>query len=60
MYVYDDAQVNVLEEALPFQMDHKNRGIRRKIMNLKCKNYDLWIHLGWFKHFPKFMFSIKL
>jgi hypothetical protein len=21
MYVYDDAQVNVLEEALPFQMD---------------------------------------
>jgi hypothetical protein len=37
MYVYDDAQLNVLDEALPFQMDHKSRGIRQKRMNLKCK-----------------------
>jgi len=60
MYVYDDAQVNVLEEALPFQMDHRSRGIKRKRMNLKRKNYDLWIQPGWFKLFPKSMPSMEL
>jgi hypothetical protein len=32
-FVYDDAQVNVLEEALPFQMDHKSRITRREKKN---------------------------
>ncbi len=30
MFVYDDAQVNILEEALPFQMDHKSRIIEKR------------------------------
>ncbi len=39
-YVYDDAHVNVLEEALLIQMGHKSKRITRKRKNLKCKNYD--------------------
>ncbi len=35
--IYDDAQVNVLEMTLPFQTDHKSRGIEREKRNLKCR-----------------------
>jgi len=28
--MYDDAKVNVLEEALPYQSNHKSKGIKRK------------------------------
>ncbi len=38
--MYDDAQVNVLEEALPFQMDHISKGIGKERRNPKHKNYD--------------------
>ncbi len=31
--MYNDAQMNVLKEGLPFQMDHKSKGIRRERMN---------------------------
>jgi len=34
-FVYDDAQVNVLEMALPFQIDHISRGIEREKKNLE-------------------------
>jgi len=29
-FTYDDAQMNVIEEGLPFQMDHKSKGIRKE------------------------------
>jgi hypothetical protein len=38
--MYDDAHANVLEVALPIQMSHKSKRIRRKRRNLECKNYD--------------------
>jgi hypothetical protein len=38
--VYDDAQVNVLEEALPLQMNNRSKGIKRDRKNLECKTYD--------------------
>jgi hypothetical protein len=37
MFVYDDAQMNVLKMALPFQTNHKNRGIEREKKNLECR-----------------------
>jgi hypothetical protein len=40
MSVYNDAQVNVLEEALPFQSNHKGRRIGRKNRNPKDRSYD--------------------
>jgi hypothetical protein len=40
-FVYDDAHVNVLEEeALPFQMNNKSRGIERDKRNPKYRNYN--------------------
>ncbi len=33
-FVYDDAHVNVLEEALPIQMSHKSKRIGRERRNL--------------------------
>jgi hypothetical protein len=37
--VYDDAHVNVLEEALPIQTSHKSKRIGRE-RTLECKKYD--------------------
>jgi hypothetical protein len=39
-FVYDDAHVNVLEEALPISMNNRNRGLERNIRNLKCESYN--------------------
>ncbi len=39
-YMYDDVQVNVLEEALPLQTNHKSKGIRKVRRNPKHMNYD--------------------
>jgi hypothetical protein len=30
----DDAHVNVIKETLPFQMDHKSRGLKKERRNL--------------------------
>jgi hypothetical protein len=38
--IYNDAHVNVLKEALPFQKDHISKGIERKRWNPKSKNYN--------------------
>lgn len=38
--VYDDAQVNVLEEALPLKMNNKSKRIKRDKINPKCRSYD--------------------
>jgi hypothetical protein len=35
--MYNDAKVNVLEEALQFQSDHRSKGIKRERRNPKCK-----------------------
>ncbi len=40
MFLYDDAHVNVLQEALPFLMDHQSRRIKREKKNLQCKSYN--------------------
>jgi hypothetical protein len=39
-FMYDDAQANALEEALPLQINHKSRGIRIVRRNPKHTNYD--------------------
>lgn len=39
-FVYDNAQVNVLEEALPIQIDCKSRRIERERRDLERTNYD--------------------
>lgn len=39
-FLYDDAQVNVLNEALPFQTNNKSRGIEREKKNPKRRSYD--------------------
>jgi hypothetical protein len=39
--MYDDAKVNVLEEALLFQLDHRSEGIKKERRNPKCRGYDL-------------------
>jgi predicted Zn-ribbon and HTH transcriptional regulator len=39
-FIYNDAHVNVLKEALPSQKDHRSKGIERKIRNPKCKKYN--------------------
>jgi hypothetical protein len=36
--MYDDAHVNVLEETLPFQSNHRSGGIGRERRNLKRRN----------------------
>jgi hypothetical protein len=36
--MYDDAHVNVLEETLPFQSNHRSKGIIRERRNLKCRS----------------------
>ncbi len=38
--VYDDAQVIVLEKALPLYMNYRSKGIKRDRKNLKCRSYD--------------------
>jgi hypothetical protein len=40
MFMYDDAKVNVLEEALPFLSNHNRKGIEWQKRNLKRKGYD--------------------
>jgi hypothetical protein len=39
-FMYDDAQANVLEKALPLQTDHKSKGIKKVKRNPKHMNYD--------------------
>jgi hypothetical protein len=41
--MYDDAHVNVLEEALPFQTDHIGKGIGRKKGIQNVEIMILWI-----------------
>lgn len=36
-FVYDDAKVNILEEALPLQMNNKSKGIEIDTRNPQCK-----------------------
>jgi hypothetical protein len=38
--LYDDAHVNVLEEALPFQTNHRSRGIKRDRRNSERRSYN--------------------
>lgn len=38
--MYDDVQVNVLEEALPSQSNHKSKRIGRESRNPKHRSYD--------------------
>jgi hypothetical protein len=54
-----DAKVNVLEEALPFQSNHRNKGIKgeKKIQNINVM--IMWIQLGWFKKIPKSIFFLN-
>jgi hypothetical protein len=47
--MYDDAHVNILEEALPFQANHKSKGIEGKKRIQDVKVIIMWIQLGWFK-----------
>jgi hypothetical protein len=43
-FMYDDAHVNVLEEALTFQMDHISKGIGRKKKGIQnAEIMILWI-----------------
>ncbi len=58
-FMYDDAQVNVLEEALPFQMNLCKR-IKKKILIQNVEIMIMWIQPGWLKLFPEFVFFIKL
>jgi len=58
--MYDDAHVNVLEDALPFQMDHISKGIGRKIRIQNVEITILWISPGCLKLFPKYMFFVEL
>ncbi len=39
-FMYDDAQVNVLEEALPIQINHRRKGIRKERRNPKLRIND--------------------
>ncbi len=39
-FMYDDAQMNVLEEALPIQTNHRRKGIRKERRNPKLRSYD--------------------
>ncbi len=45
--VNDDAHVNVLEQALPIQMNHKIKGIEKEKKNQERRNYDyeVWLKL---------------
>ncbi len=58
--MFDDAHVNVLEEALPFQANHKIKGIEGKNNNPRCRNYNYVDSIDWFKLFPKSFFFIEL
>jgi len=40
MSMYNDARIYILEETLPFQMDHKRRRIERARRNLECISYN--------------------
>jgi hypothetical protein len=58
--MYDDAQVNVLEEALPLQTNHKSKGIRKVIRNPKHMNYN-YMHIARLAQILfKLVLSIKL
>jgi hypothetical protein len=39
-FVYDDAQVTVLEEALPFQTNKRSRIFLKNKKNPDCKSYN--------------------
>jgi hypothetical protein len=57
--MYDDAQVNVLEEALPLQMN-LCKIIKRKRKSQNVQVMIMWIQPSWFKLFLKFVLSIEL
>jgi hypothetical protein len=39
-FVYDDAHVNVLEEALPLNMNNRSKQIKKDRKNPKCRSYE--------------------
>lgn len=39
-FVYNDAHVNVLEEALSVLTNNRNKGLERNRRNPKCKSYN--------------------
>ncbi len=39
-YMYDDAHVNVLEEALSILMNNLSKGLERNRRDKKCRSYD--------------------
>jgi len=52
--MYDAAHLDVLEEALPFQTNHKSKGIQNVEIMI------LWIQPSWLKFFLKFVHFIEL
>jgi hypothetical protein len=57
--MYDDAHVNVLEETLPFQANHRSKRIEgKKIQNVEVT--IMWIQLGWLRLFLESMFFVKV
>ncbi len=43
--MYDNAHLDVLEEALPFQTNHKSKGIKRERRNPERRSHD-FMHLA--------------
>jgi hypothetical protein len=39
-FVYNDAHVNVLEEALPILTNNRNKGLEKNRRDLECKSYN--------------------
>ncbi len=58
--MYDDAHVNVLEEALPFQANHKIKGIEGNNNNQRCRSYKYVDSIDWFKLFPFLIFFRRI
>ncbi len=58
-FAYDDAQVNILEEELPLQMNNKNKGIEIDIGNPKRKSYDFEYSTKLAQTILEFVLSIK-
>ncbi len=59
-FIYNNAHVNVLKEALPFQKDHISKGIKRKIRIQNIKITIMKIQRGWFNFFPNYVLYIEL
>ncbi len=58
--VYDDAQVNILEEALPFQMNNKSKGIEIHTRDPKHKSYNFEDSTKLGQTILEFVLSIEL